>query len=136
MRKPSLRPDAGREGGARPMVAWVEDDPDFKAVVREWLSPRYDLATFDDGEEFLEEVKELEPDVVMLDVRLPGPDGFDVCRSVRRDARLASVPILFLTSCKEDEDFVRHLGVGGTAFLNKPVEKKELLGVLDELTAP
>lgn len=65
MRRPSLRPDAGLEGAARPMVARVEDDPDFQAAVRERLAPRYGLAAFDDGEQSPDEVGE--PDAVMPD---------------------------------------------------------------------
>lgn len=117
----------------KPIVAWVEDEPDFQAVVREWLLPRYDLMTYNDGESLLEELGALEPDIFILDVRLPGIDGFDLCRKIRAWQRLASVPILFLTSCSEDVDFIKHLDVGGTAYLNKPVERRELLAVLKDL---
>jgi DNA-binding response OmpR family regulator len=117
----------------KPIAVWVEDDPDFQAVVREWLLPRYDLMTYNDGESLLDELKGLEPDIFILDVRLPGIDGFKLCRKIRRDQRLASIPILFLTSCKEDVDFIKHLDVGGTAYLNKPAERKELLSRLEEL---
>lgn len=119
----------------KPIAVWVEDDPDFQAVVREWLVPRYDLMTYHDGESLLEELGALEPDMFILDVRLPGIDGFRLCRKIRAEKRLAGVPILFLTSCSEDIDFVRHLDVGGTAYLNKPVERRELLATLKELSS-
>lgn len=119
----------------RPLVAWVEDDSEFQSIVRDWLVSRYDLITYSNGAEFLEELGATEPDVLMLDVRLPGPDGFNICRKIRRDKQLAHVPILFLTSCNEDVDYIKHLDVGGTAFLSKPVDKKELLKTLDELLA-
>ena len=122
-----------RKTDGRPLIVWVEDDPDFQSIVRDWLVPRYDLVTFSDGAEFLDELGEIEPDVLMLDVRLPGPDGFNICRKIRSDKRLAHVPILFLTSCSEDVDYIKHLDVGGTAFLGKPVDKKELLKTLGEL---
>ncbi|OIO10075.1 MAG: hypothetical protein AUJ52_05180 [Elusimicrobia bacterium CG1_02_63_36] len=121
------------ENDERPLVVWVEDDPDFQDIVRDWLIPRYDLITYKDGGAFLDEIAESEPAVIMLDVGLPGPDGFKLCRAVRRDRRLAATPILFLTSCQEDVDYVKHLKVGGTAFLTKPVDRKELLSTLDEL---
>jgi DNA-binding response OmpR family regulator len=91
--------------------------------------------TYNDGETLLDEVNSLEPDIFIFDVRLPGIDGFKLCRRLRAIQRLASVPILFLTSCKEDADFVKHLDAGGTAFLNKPVERKDLLVVMKELLA-
>lgn len=115
------------------LVVWVEDNKDFQNIVREWLLPDYDLATYDNGEDFLDEIEGMEPDVVILDVRLPGPDGFRLCQKLRNDKRFAFVPILFLTSCNEDRDYIKYLDVGGTAFLSKPVSKKELLKTLDEL---
>lgn len=117
----------------RPLVVWVEDDSEFQEIVRDWLVPRYDLITFKDGGEFLDEIGEVEPALVILDIRLPGPDGFKLCRRIRSDRRLASTPILFLTACQDDIDYIKHLKVGGTAFLTKPVERKELLSTLDEL---
>lgn len=117
----------------KPIAVWVEDDPDFQAVVREWLLPRYDLMTYNDGESLLDELKGIEPDIFILDVRLPGIDGFKLCRKIRSDNRLSALPILFLTACSEDVDFIKHLDVGGTAYLNKPVDRKELLSTLKEL---
>lgn len=117
----------------KPTVVWVEDNRDFQDVVREWLLPRYDLITFENGEEFLREIDELQPDLVMLDVRLPGPDGFKLCRQIRSHARLAGVPILFLTSCADDEAYIRHLDVGGTNFISKPISRARLLQAIGEL---
>lgn len=117
----------------KPLVVWVEDNRDYQAVVREWLITRYDVVTFENGEPFLDEIQGLTPDLVMLDVRLPGPDGFKLCRKIREDHRLRGVPILFLTSCEDDEAYIRHLDVGGTAFVNKPVNKKKLLSAIAEL---
>lgn len=117
----------------RPLIAWVEDNRDYQDVVREWLLPRYDVATFADGEAFLSELEHLEPDLIMLDVRLPGPDGFRLCRRVRADVRLRDVPILFLTSCEDDETYIAHLDAGGTEFVTKPVDKRKLLSVVGRL---
>ena len=114
-------------------MVWVDDDRDFQGLVREWLMPRYDLAAYNNGEEFMEALGGTEPDAVILDVHLPGPDGFRLCRKLRSDRRFSSVPILFLTSCSEDVDYIKHLDVGGTAYLNKPVDKAELLKILNEL---
>lgn len=114
-------------------MVWVDDDKDFQGLVRDWLMPRYDLATYNNGDGFLEALGSVEPDAVILDVRMPGPDGFRLCRKLRSDRRFAITPILFLTSCSEDVDYIKHLDVGGTAYLNKPVDKGELLKTLNEL---
>lgn len=118
------------KGGERPLVVWVEDNRDYQAVVRDWLIPSFDVVTYENGEAFLDEIGGLEPDLVMLDVRLPGPDGFRLCRRLRADARLRSVPILFLTSREDDDAYIAHLDVGGTALVTKPVEKARLLAVI------
>jgi len=117
----------------KPLIVWVEDNRDYQTVVKEWLLPRYDVVTYDNGEDFLEDLQDMQPDMIMLDVRLPGPDGFKLCRKVRAESRLKSVPILFLTSNEEDEAYIEHLDVGGTGFINKPVDKKKLLSVIGEL---
>lgn len=117
----------------RPLIVWVEDNRDYQAVIREWLLPRYDVVTYDDGEAFLDDIQGMEPDLVMLDVRLPGPDGFKLCRKIRTEARLREVPILFLTSCEDDETYIAHLDVGGTGFVTKPIDKKKLLDAIGEL---
>ncbi len=117
----------------KPLIVWVEDNRDYQAVIREWLLPRYDVVTYDDGEAFLDDIREMRPDLVMLDVRLPGPDGFKLCRKIRADERLREVPILFLTSCEDDETYIAHLDVGGTGFVTKPIDKKKLLAAIGEL---
>lgn len=119
--------------GDKPLIVWVEDNRDYQAVIREWLLPRYDVATYDNGESFLDDIRELNPDLVMLDVRLPGPDGFKLCRKIRAVERLRGVPILFLTSCEDDEAYIAHLDVGGTGFITKPIDKRKLLAAIGEL---
>jgi len=114
----------------KPLIVWVEDNRDYQAVVRDWLLPDFDVVTYENGEAFLDEIEDVEPDLVMLDVRLPGPDGFRLCRRLRADPRLRSVPILFLTSCEDDDAYIAHLDVGGSAFVTKPVEKAQLLAAI------
>ena len=70
---------------------------------------------------------------VMLDVRFPGPDGFKLCRRIRSEEKLREAPILFLTSCEDDETYIKHLDVGGTGFVTKPINKKKLLVAIGEL---
>lgn len=120
-------------GGEKPLIVWVEDNRDYQAVLRDWLLPHFDVVTYENGEAFLDDIGDLEPDLVMLDVRLPGPDGFRLCRRLRADPRLGSVPILFLTSCEDDDAYISHLDVGGTALVTKPVDKTRLLSTIREL---
>lgn len=113
----------------------VDDDRDFQTIVRGWLAPRYDVSSLSSGEGLLDELSEAKPDLLILDVRMPGPSGFDLCAKIRADTRFAEIPILFLTGCREDEDFIKNLDAGGTAFLTKPVERRKLLAMVRELVA-
>lgn len=117
----------------RPQVVVVDDDPDFLEILRQWLSSRYDTVSLKDGAELLEELPGLEPDLVILDVNLPGPDGFRLCRRIRSEARMAGIPILFLTASRSNQDFLKNLEVGGSAYLTKPVERQRLLTEVYEL---
>ncbi len=117
----------------KPRVLMIDDDPDFQMIVRAWLADRYEHIALSGGEDLLEQLSGLEPDLVILDVQMPGPDGFRLCRRIRGDARFVDLPVVFLTGCKEDEAFIKNLDVCGTAFLTKPVERKRLLALLGEL---
>jgi DNA-binding response OmpR family regulator len=111
----------------------VDDEPDFLTIARDWLDKKYDVLTLEDGSELLARLEVHEPDLLILDVRLPGPDGFKLCRKLRADRRFQSLPVLFLTASHSDLDFFRNLEVGGTSYLTKPVTRKELLAKINEL---
>lgn len=117
----------------RPRLLLVEDDADFTSILRGWLAPLYDTVCLRDGGEALEEAAVCRPDLIVLDVTLPGPDGFAVCRKLRSDPRFASTPVLFLTGVISNDAFVRHLDAGGTAYLTKPVDRPTLLAAVARL---
>lgn len=105
----------------------VEDNPDFRALVREWLSPLFEVTFLAHGEDLLERLEEAQPDLVLMDLWLPGPDGISLCRRIRADLRFAGLPVLFVTGSKEDSDFAEAMGAGGTAYLLKPIGRRQLL---------
>jgi DNA-binding response OmpR family regulator len=117
-------------------IVMVDDEPDFLTIAETWLEPKYDLVSFTDGADLMSQLSALEPDLLILDVRLPGLDGFKLCRRIRADRRFQSLPILFLTASHSDIDFFRNLEVGGTSYLTKPVSRKELLARIKELLEP
>lgn len=119
----------------RPQIVMVEDDGDFQSILRGWLAPRFDTISFADGEELLGDLSTLRPDLIILDVNLPGPDGFKLCEKIRGDGRFAWTPILFLTGLGGNEDFLKHMQAGGTAYLTKPVDRLPLLAEIDSLLA-
>lgn len=119
----------------KPVVLMVDDEGDFIDVVRRWAEPSYQFVGLTEGADILEEVDGLEPDLIVLDVNMPDANGFDLCRQIRGSARRADIPILFLTGSREDEDFLKNMEAGGTAYLSKPVGRRQLLGMFRELIA-
>ena len=116
-----------------PLVLMVDDDAYFQGIVRGWLLPEFEHVGLGNGEDLLDEIEALDPDLIIMDVRMPGPDGFKLCGQIRADRRFDAVPILFLTGCKEDADFIKNLDAGGSAYMTKPVDRKRLLSVVREL---
>ncbi|HEU5063423.1 MAG TPA: response regulator transcription factor [Solirubrobacterales bacterium] len=109
--------------GGRVLV--VEDDADIADVLRRSLrNEGYEVRTSGDGVEALDVAAGFVPDVVVLDLGLPGMDGVEVCRRLRSDG---DVPILMLTARAETEDRVTGLDSGADDYLVKPFERQELL---------
>jgi two-component system, OmpR family, response regulator MprA len=109
--------------GGRVLV--VEDDVDIADVLRRSLrNEGYEVRTSADGAEALDVAAGFTPDLVVLDLGLPGMDGVEVCRRLRSDG---DVPILMLTARAETEDRVTGLDSGADDYLVKPFERKELL---------
>jgi len=109
--------------GGRVLV--VEDDEEIADVLRRSLrNEGYEVRTSGDGAEALEVAAGFVPDLVVLDLGLPGMDGVEVCRQLRADG---DVPILILTARTETEDRVSGLDSGADDYLVKPFERRELL---------
>jgi two-component system, OmpR family, response regulator len=115
----------------RHVVAWVDDDSEYRALVREWLEPRYEVREFGAGDAFLASLETQRPDVILLDVGLPDMDGFSVCRRLRE--RGIDAPVLFLTSSNDQDDFLRHMDLDATGYLMKPIGRAQLLSRLAEV---
>ncbi|MDZ4278301.1 MAG: response regulator transcription factor [Dehalococcoidia bacterium] len=103
----------------------VEDEPTLTATLRYSLEREgYRVVSAPDGEEGLEKARAARPDLVILDLMLPGLDGFEVCRILRRDT---ASPILMLTAKTEEVDKVVGLELGADDYVTKPFGMRELL---------
>ncbi|MBI5630779.1 MAG: response regulator [Elusimicrobia bacterium] len=122
-----------RRNKEKARVVLVDDEPDFHIVMRDWLSPRYDFRAIGDPKLVVEELEALEPALVLLDIRMPDIDGLSLCRRLRSNERFAGLPIVFLTACRDDGTFLENIKAGGTALLTKPVDRGQLLSILEEL---
>lgn len=104
-----------------PLIVAVDDDLDFLEALRQMLAPTCRVETFSAPEGVPEQVEALAPDLLILDLHMPGTDGVRLCKQCRARPGLAGLPVLFLTASKDDEDFLRTVRVGADGTLNKPI---------------
>src|SRR5262249_13675397 len=80
-----------------------------------------------DGAAAMRIVDQITPDIVLLDAVMPGIDGFETCRRLKREAALSNVPVIFMTGLAETEHIVRGLEAGGVDYVTKPIAIEEML---------
>jgi PAS domain S-box-containing protein len=122
-----------KKTGPKPRLAVVDDEKDFRDLLARWLESNYEVDCYSEGEGIVSELTERRPDLIILDVRMPGIDGFEICRRIRTEKKLAQVPILFLTASKKDLQTLATLEFGANSHMSKPVERENLLRRLEEL---
>lgn len=118
----------------RPLILAVDDEPANLALLQKLLTRQgYDVVEAVDGRSALTAVAEHRPDLVCLDVMMPGLDGIEVCQRLRRQPDQAGLPILLLTALDRAEDKARGLEAGANDFLSKPFDHIELSARLRSL---
>jgi len=119
-------------GPARVLV--VDDAPQYRDVIRRILTARgYDVRTASSGDEALESMAAAPPDVVLLDVVMPGLDGFEVCRRIKANPLTRLVPVVLVTGLQGKDERIRGIEVGADDFLAKPPDWQELLARVQAL---
>ena len=109
---------------ANEKILVVDDDTNICELLRLYLTKEgYQVTVANDGEEGLEKFNAVKPDMVLLDVMMPGEDGFAVCRRIRS---LTEAPILFLSARTDEAAVLEGLGIGADDFLSKPFRVAEL----------
>jgi two-component system phosphate regulon response regulator PhoB len=109
-------------------VAVIEDEVDILEVLRHNLSREgYKVLTSRDGEEGLALVRKEAPEIVLLDLMLPGLDGIEVCRRLKQDPVTRPIPVIMVTAKGEEADIVLGLGVGADDYITKPFSPRELV---------
>jgi len=113
----------------------VDDAPSARETLVALLEKEdYQLHLAEDGFQALQLLKTLQPDLILLDVMMPGLDGFEVCRRIRSTPQLAEVPILLLTALDDRGSLLDGLEAGADDFLHKPVDRQELIARVRTIT--
>jgi DNA-binding response OmpR family regulator len=107
----------------------VDDNVTNRALLKALLGASgkdYMLTEADSGEAALSLVEQDLPDIILLDIMMPGMDGFEVCEKLKADARYSSVPILFITAMESVEDKVKGFKLGAADYITKPINAEEV----------
>lgn len=105
----------------------VDDDDDIRLIVSAFLEREgYDCIKASSGMEALETLKKETVDLILLDIMMPGIDGFEVLDRLRKDERTESIPVIMLTGVEDREKTIDALNKGVTYFINKPFETIDL----------
>jgi len=119
-----------------PRVLVVEDEPIILRLLQVNLRLQgYEVLAFANGEDALRRAEELPPDVVVLDIVLPGIDGFEVCRRLRELPATADVPVIMVTAQAQAEDRARGYALGVHEYVTKPFEPAELVALVRDALA-
>jgi len=109
-------------------IAVVEDEAELAALIEYNLTRGgFHTKIFPGSEGTIRDLEAWRPDLIVLDVMLPGQDGFEICRKLRQGGNLAATPILFLTARSDEVDRVLGLEIGGDDYITKPFSPRELL---------
>ena len=112
----------------RKTILVVDDEEDILELVRYNLNKEgYNVETVQSGEDALERTRTLKPDLLVLDLMLPGMDGIAVCQALKSDAQTRHIPVLMLSAKGEEADVVRGLELGADDYLTKPFSPKILI---------
>jgi PAS domain S-box-containing protein len=141
---PPISPRAPEEGGASdtiglarsPRLLLADDNAETSAMYSRYLGYKgYEVLVADNGAEVLERARELRPDLILMDIQMPGIDGLEATRQIRADPMLAQVPIIALTAMAMPGDRARCLEAGMNAYLSKPISLQTLLAEIQSALA-
>jgi PAS domain S-box-containing protein len=109
------------------IILIVDDNLDNLELLFFILSDSFTVLLASDGNTAIEKVEEAHPDLVLLDVMMPGIDGFETCRRLKAEESSKDIPVIFMTALSETVDKVRGFNVGAVDYLTKPIKEEELI---------
>ena len=118
-----------------PLVMVVDDSLTVRKITSRMLSrENFEVATAKDGVDGLQQLQDIEPDIILLDIEMPRMDGFEFARNVRADAKTKHIPIIMITSRTAEKHRNRALELGVNAYMGKPYQEEQLLQMIRQFT--
>ena len=113
-------------------VLVVDDEPEITEIVESFLTEAgYKVAIANSGTDAIKRAKEFKPDVILLDIMMPGTDGYSVCQQLKKDPHFANTPVIFLTGKDREDDMGRSFKAGGDMYIKKPFSCERLLEIVN-----
>ena len=113
-------------------VLVVDDEPEITDIVQTFLTESgYKVDVLNNPRDAVTKAKQFKPDVILLDIMMPGADGYTVCQWIKSEADLAHVPVIFLTGKDRNDDQGRSFKAGGDMFIKKPFSCERLLEIVN-----
>ena len=113
--------------GKRAVILVVDDTETNVDILVELLNDLYEVIVAIDGESALEIAHEEDVDLILLDIMMPGMDGYEVCRRLKENERMRDIPVIFITANTSEESIEKAYDLGGNDYVTKPFKPKELL---------
>ena len=106
----------------------VDDTPENLTLLRSMLTEKgYRVLAAINGEMALKAVRTNLPDLILLDIRMPGMDGYEVCKQLKSEEKTRKIPVIFISALNEVDDKVKALSLGGVDYITKPFQAEEVL---------
>lgn len=113
-------------------VLVIDDEPEITEIVETFLlESGYQVAVENTPTDAVQKACAFKPDVILLDIMMPGVDGYDICQQLKADPQFASTPIIFLTGKDRSDDMGRSFRSGGDMFIKKPFSCERLLEIIN-----
>jgi len=113
------------------MILAVDDEPLNLMILKELFDDTHNITLVESGEEAMEHLKNNKPNVILLDVMMPGIDGLEVCQRVRADDRLKDIKVIMVSGKAMEKDKAAGMAAGADHYISKPFDMMELVDLVE-----
>ncbi len=113
------------------LVLVVDDQPNNLKILSSVINKKYSLSAAPNGTSALQILEKIKPDLILMDIMMPGMNGFEVCERIKENHNTKEIPVIFLTAKTEIEDIIRGFELGAVDFIFKPFVPKEILARIE-----
>jgi excisionase family DNA binding protein len=114
-------------------ISLVDDDEDTRLLLKEYLEDEYALTVFDSVENIIDKIISAEPDIILLDVKMPEKNGFEVIEELKVNRRTRSIPVIFISALTESEYAIKGLQLQAEDYIRKPFDPEEIKLKIDRI---